>query len=1030
MADIYESQNQYEAAIELLRPLSETGFMKEDRILSNLKMGNIFLEMRQIEKSLSHYAKVIHETGYDSLKVEALYKSGAISFYRNVSQSRDFLNSMIPLDDHSVYKYSAYMLLGKIAEKEKQPQKAVSLYQKALEFCSVPSEFETARITLAKCFLLCGDRHEAGESFDQILGDKKSSASARKTALLYLANMKTPEKPPDPNFYWYNLYLKIEPADEMHPFILIRMADDYLNRGFLNQGWNILRQVWENYPNHETAPMAYYRYAHSLESESNHKEAAAIYHQIADRYSQSIFADSAVLALQKIRPGNIRMSQTDFLRFQMLFSKTLSNPDDFENLLQYSRFLADDLGFPHAAVPSFHQCLRLSPSPDRSAEVIFALGSVFYRMAVDEFFAVNRDSAMHYFKRLFVEFPGDSRTAEAALLYGNLAARSRINPVPLYKKIVTSNSSADGMSALYHKIMEHALKTDSLVQSVSYLNAWIDRERSGSVLPQYYFAHTQMKQSNWTAADSILRKIEHSAGPNLMPDILLARAHLAELSQNDSLAAGIYLKIIREYPFVSFSDSIRILTGEILLGRHMYDQAYRLYQSIILTDSIKMLAHETGLLAQKPALHPSSLKGFAQACEGLKQFAEARSVFIRYHELYAGENLNSLYLILARISEKEGNFNRAIGYLEQIPPSEKDAGLYAWLAGLYDKSGLHDTAYEKYQMALGLCRDSNQVPAIHQKLVLNLLRQDKIPEAESRITIFEKSFKKMEEFDLLMPEILYEKGKAHFRQKDFDLAQEQFEKLRDKYKKSESRINAELEQGRILVVTNKTEEALDHLIKMAARYPGDSIYYQIYLNLGDLYYRLQQYDNALNALNIARKGGPANQQSADRYLIRIYETMGLYEAALALTKQYIQSFPGADDILIRKVQIGSFFMRMKDFTRAIDQYEKILLESDNETEAEVQYWIGKCYAEMGSLDRAILEFLKVKYISKPTKLPWASTALYEAAQTYLRLGKPWEARVIFEKIVKTEGVTSDLGRVAKQKIDSIDQNHYTESKPQ
>ena len=210
--------------------------------------------------------------------------------------------------------------------------------------------------------------------------------------------------------------------------------------------------------------------------------------------------------------------------------------------------------------------------------------------------------------------------------------------------------------------------------------------------------------------------------------------------------------------------------------------------------------------------------------------------------------------------------------------------------------------------------------------------------------------------------------------------------------------------------------------RMTEEYSNDRIYYAVYLNLGDLYFRQQQLDHALTAFKTVLNGdsGPENRQLASRYLIRIYEAMGLYEAALALTSSYIRQFPEAEDNLVKRVQIGNYYMRLHDYYRAIDQFHQVQLEADPEIEAEIQYWIGKCYDEMGQFEKAILEYLKVKYISKPTKLPWASTAMYEAAMIYLKMNKSLEAKTIFEKIVRYEGATSDLGRVAKQRLDEID----------
>jgi TolA-binding protein len=221
-------------------------------------------------------------------------------------------------------------------------------------------------------------------------------------------------------------------------------------------------------------------------------------------------------------------------------------------------------------------------------------------------------------------------------------------------------------------------------------------------------------------------------------------------------------------------------------------------------------------------------------------------------------------------------------------------------------------------------------------------------------------------------------------------------------------------------------ELLTDLVK---KYPNHPILPKVYLNLGDQYYRSNQVDNALSAFKnaAADSSHPDVASMAIRYLIKIYEGLQMTDAAMALTRTYLRRYPEAEDALQKKIQIGIYYYELKEFDRAIDRFRTLKTESDPESEAEIQYWIGKCYADKGQYETAALEYLKVKYLSPPTKLPWATTALYEAGMAYLRLHQPSIARRMFERIVTTEGATSDLGRIARQRIADIDQGKFEAS---
>ena len=157
-----------------------------------------------------------------------------------------------------------------------------------------------------------------------------------------------------------------------------------------------------------------------------------------------------------------------------------------------------------------------------------------------------------------------------------------------------------------------------------------------------------------------------------------------------------------------------------------------------------------------------------------------------------------------------------------------------------------------------------------------------------------------------------------------------------------------------------------------------------------------------------------------RLLIRIYDSIRMYDAALYVLKDYIEQFPEAEDHLQKRVQVGLLYAKMNDYLRAVDELRSVKLTADPETETEIQYWIGDCFFNMGRYREAIFEFLKVEYLSKPTKLPWNTTALYKAAQAYMKIGEPEKAKTLYERVVEKEGAASDMGRIARERIREIE----------
>ena len=117
--------------------------------------------------------------------------------------------------------------------------------------------------------------------------------------------------------------------------------------------------------------------------------------------------------------------------------------------------------------------------------------------------------------------------------------------------------------------------------------------------------------------------------------------------------------------------------------------------------------------------------------------------------------------------------------------------------------------------------------------------------------------------------------------------------------------------------------------------------------------------------------------------------------------------------------MGTLLMQLHEYDRAIEQLKSLKVYTDAESEARIQYWIAKSYYNMGHFKKAIFEFLKVKYLSQPTKLPWKTTAMYEASNAYIKLQEYDKAADLLKKIIQIEGTTSSMGRFAVNKLQEI-----------
>jgi tetratricopeptide (TPR) repeat protein len=508
------------------------------------------------------------------------------------------------------------------------------------------------------------------------------------------------------------------------------------------------------------------------------------------------------------------------------------------------------------------------------------------------------------------------------------------------------------------------------------------------------------------------------------PEVQFIHADLLKQFGDFDGAASRFKTILKRYSFSIWADSARIHLGALYLDTGSYDKAFNLYRTALKNDSLQTWSFVAGLQEKKRSFRKVYLLGLAQACQGLNLYKKAKMYYYLYYSEYSLLNEKiRVYLALAKIAEKEGLPDRAVDYLKKVVQEMPVDSTLEAMGELYFTLGRYQEAAETFDHPITSTLPVGKQALFAARVIVSLLRQDKIPQADVRIDVYSQAYKSNPMGKDYMAEFMFERGLAYFRKKEFTAAKESFEEVLRKYKKSRFCPMAEFEIGRVYLITNKIEDALKILTDMPRRYPDNlPVLAKIYLNLGEHYYRSKQFDNALNALIMAKEYGNDSDilPVALRKLIGLYDEMGMYDAAMAITRKYIHDYPEADDILEKEVKIGNLYMKLNDFTRAVEHFRTIKKEADPDTEAEIQYWIGKSYYRMGQFEQAIFEFLKVKYLSQPTKLPWATTAMYESGISYIKLEKYQQARMLFEKIVRREGATSVLGRIARQRIQEID----------
>jgi tetratricopeptide (TPR) repeat protein len=165
---------------------------------------------------------------------------------------------------------------------------------------------------------------------------------------------------------------------------------------------------------------------------------------------------------------------------------------------------------------------------------------------------------------------------------------------------------------------------------------------------------------------------------------------------------------------------------------------------------------------------------------------------------------------------------------------------------------------------------------------------------------------------------------------------------------------------------------------------------------------------------------PALLPYAMSNLIGTYEIASINDAALALTRRYLELYPNAEDAFDKKIKVGILYQRLGYFDQSIVHLQGLLDEAGSDLEGEIRYYIGEAHYYKGDYQQAILEFLKVPYlVTKKGKVDWTATSLYMSGQSYEKMGKHEQALLMYRQILERPGIDETFKAAAKKEIDRV-----------
>ncbi len=495
-----------------------------------------------------------------------------------------------------------------------------------------------------------------------------------------------------------------------------------------------------------------------------------------------------------------------------------------------------------------------------------------------------------------------------------------------------------------------------------------------------------------------------------------------------------YNELINQYYYTAYADSAIQGIGNNYLFAQQYEKAIQAFQSSMNINKDEFA--ELDISSSRSASHQASDYKIAYAYEKLNNWTKA----IEYYETYLYPDNGGDYALkalstLAQLYDTKQDYKNAIKYYRDLsnkfPRTEAGYKALNRVAEIHFISEQYDSAKSAYQKLTEWSTDKLQQIIFDSRNIVCAYRLGQI----NATTALEKDFNKKYDDDkklkvLLLnykAEFLYELGRYYQYQgarTNYELAFKTYTRVLEEYKASAIIPEVMYEMSVIRFNEGKSKEGFELMQQIPQKYPNSEILPKVYLRLANEAFRLEQPQTAMEAAKLALQNPYikiADAKYGTDFLIKVYKAAGYYENALLLIQQYLEKFPDDDPVNIfsKRIDIGVMHKNLKAYNRALEYFKDLIKIASGEDEAEIQFNLAETYWAMGNFEQALLEYLRIPYLTLGKKFDWASAAKSQAAECYVKLSKYDEAVRLYEDIIRVNGVTSDYGKYSKQRIEQI-----------
>lgn len=785
------------------------------------------------------------------------------------------------------------------------------------------------------------------------------------------------------------------------------------------------QEVLNRFPENGLVDDALFGYAAALVQTSSFEEAVQAYESLLRRYPASEFVPQAWDRIRYLQLFELKNKETGLEKLALLLGDVIAQQSKGDLSFRLAEIYFHELKDYDRAAQQYRFALDAGLEPEKRVTAWFRLAKSFENLSLN---ATNKSTAtvQSYVQRsltaydsLLKKYPTNEfyDGAVVSQFQGELKLAKTLDDVrKLGIEFLLDHSSVDKQGEAFLSLGRAYERFGGLEDARATYKLLLKNYGQSPAAPEAaYQLALVFEQVGKPDSSFVLLKEYQTRYPASAHAAdaawLLAQGSVGRGQLDQALSA--YQTIEQSFYYTRYRNQLDLARAEAYYRTQKPDRAIPYYVTLLSRDNVQDL--------------PSSV--YFNLASSYDQTGD-REQAKKYYTWYllrdtSAARIGDAYFALARIAREEKNLELATQYLEAAARSAGTSSGKASQAALevgelFFRTEDYENALKRFSEVLQQTKADSLVRYLQSRIVVCYFRLDNVKEAEARAALFLKTFSRTDNQEA---EFEFERGQVYLRRKDYDPARKSFDLVVRKYPEAAIVPEAIYWTARAFEMTGKQQEAVKTYESIIQKYPTNSIIPRTQLSLGNVYYNLEQWDPAARLYKMIvdnPQRSPELLQYAMNNLIVTYKELGLYDAALQLTRQYIDRYPDDPELINKRIDIGVLYQKLGYYDQSVLHLQSLLENADADLESEVRYYIGEAYFYKGDYQQAILEFLKVPYlVTKRTKVDWVATSYYMAGQAYEKMSKFDQAITMYRQIISRSGIDATFKTAAQKEIDRV-----------